>query len=469
MNRQSLYLTSVLLLSTFIGCESDTPVPTYPERMVRVRDMSVSSYPESAGVEVSVVNGGSANAGMMVAEGGSEAGTFPIAGTEEDIFAGTASGGSQGGSDSGGGINAGEIPAGTEDSTELNCLELLECIGGCGNEAMCFDRCLAQGSSEGLVALNELIDCDVRSACNSELNCVLERCGPELTRCDMGSDAPIGGSEVGGAEMGGSEMGGADMGGSQPPPSGPLSCSELIDCVGACPDEDADCPDLCLDAATDSATLALNELIFCRQLNSCSNATCIETFCTEELEACALDVSVNPPPSANECWIDFECPIERPYCVNERCVECVYQYDCAFGDECQQGVCMEVISSCTPDRYEPNDSIGEATSAELTNAIMSEEELMLCGTDIDVYTISICGSGTVTARVTFDSDAVDIDLELSLSGAFEPEAISAGYTGIEELSHTNLAAVEQTLYLNVYSYQPVSRASYQLDLNFECP
>ena len=127
-----------------------------------------------------------------------------------------------------------------------------------------------------------------------------------------------------------------------------------------------------------------------------------------------------------------------------------------------------MMSSCMQELYEPNNSFDDSTSSALTNLISVDEELMLCGEDVDYYTLSVC-FGDSHGDGHFDSATVDIDIELSFEGAAIPEAESAGVTGVEEVSFTNLAMTEQDIYLLVYPYRPVSEASYRLEITSECP
>ena len=241
--RRSLLMTSVMTLSIFSACEADETVPSYPERMVRTRDMSMSPPINTAGMQTMPVDAGD----QLVA--GNEAGLSDMAGDQiAGLEAGTDSGGEAqagalpagsmvGGMDQAGveqgGTLAGQMSAGSEAEVNLSCLGILECMGTCGEDSACVNDCLSRGSQEGIIALNELVDCDVRFSCGAEPNCLSISCAMELSRCELGGPG-MGGTEMGGIGWEGQRWR-TEMGGQTPPPTGPLSCSGVIDCIETCP------------------------------------------------------------------------------------------------------------------------------------------------------------------------------------------------------------------------------------------
>ena len=263
--------------------------------------------------------------------------------------------------------------------------------------------------------------------------------------------------------MSGAEMAGAEMGGSTVPVD-PLNCTELFDCVIACPDEDQNCVEGCLDVATPSATEALISLAICEERNMCTDLTCMTNFCNAELIDCERD---GRAPIA--CFFDLECPISLPVCVDGACAECEYSDDCALGYTCEQNSCVEISTDCESDFYEPNNDQASATSALLTSLITAEEELTFCVLDQDYYEVEVCPNGTVTSTVRFDSAQADIDTQFIFPNAILYEQIANGVGGVEQMTHTNLSNSPQIILLHVYPYDPVSSVSYTLELNFECP
>ena len=424
---------------------------------------------------------GTMTAGTMTA-GTMTAGTM-TAGT---MTAGTMTAGTMtAGTMTAGTMTAGTMTAGTEPTQELSCLGILECFGMCNSDPACTENCLNQGSLEGVTALDELINCDLRSNCEAEISCLSQQCASELARCEQG-DVPMAGAEMAGAEMAGAEMAGAEMAGaemagtemagtemagtemtgSNPPAPNSLSCSEVINCIEGCPEGDDPCNQGCVSGGTSSATVALAILVSCTEVNMCTDSACIDQSCTSELIDCLQD---RVTPTDRECLIDLDCPFSTPRCVNEQCMECEANFDCDLGYDCVSNSCVEVMTDCVDDFYEPNDRSEEATSTLLTGLITDDEVLSLCGPDIDYYAVSICPGGTTTASVTFDSDIVDIDIEFTFPGDIISQDVSAGVTGTENVTHTNIGSEDQTINLIIYPYQPVSEVTYSLDLVSSCP
>ena len=102
---------------------------------------------------------------------------------------------------------------GSRPSTELGCLEILECLGSCNEDSMCVNNCISNGSVEGITALNELVNCDQTQNCAADASCLNQRCATELLRCETGMPPNTGGTEMAGSEMAGVEMAGSEMAG----------------------------------------------------------------------------------------------------------------------------------------------------------------------------------------------------------------------------------------------------------------
>ena len=480
LNLLAPFIPLLSITFLFFACGDETLAPEYLEPMVRVRDMSIASpvYTQ-AGQEAGSdgIAGNPMLADMMNGMAGSES----FAGSMSNQGGGEVMGGSiaEAGSSMPAGMEAGAMP-----SAELSCLGILECLGSCNENAMCIETCVNNGSVEGITALNELVGCDQSQNCASEVNCLNQRCAAELIRCETGMMPNMGGAEmagiemagievggtemagteVGGTEMAGTEVGGTEMGGTTPP-VGPLSCIETLDCVETCADDDQNCTEGCVNAASSSAMIALASLVVCGEDNLCMDSTCITNFCSTELTDCALDGQM----MASDCLFDLECPISLPVCVDGACAECEYSSDCDLGYTCEQNSCVEMNRDCQADFYEPNNEQNTATSALLTSLISSEESLSLCVLDRDYYEVEVCPNGTVTSQVRFDSLQADIDTQFIFPNASTFEQIANGFSGVEQMSHTNLSASPQIILLYVYPYDPVSSVNYTLELEFECP
>ena len=459
MSKTFIITNLSIIFLTCISCEDINEAPSYPEPMLRVRDMStdevINTYPTAgmtSNTAGTTMNGGTEGG----VDGGSLAGT--IAG--ESVMAGTTAGMSSGGGQAGsiyGGMEAGSDLGGVEGGTnggsmmsgQLSCIGILQCMDICeAEDDLCVQACFDQGSPEGIIALNELIDCDIRQGCQANVDCLIASCSTEVTRCEQGSGVNMGGTEAG-MEAGNT---GGMTGGSQPLPEGPLSCSETFDCLELCDEADNSCIQYCLDLATPSAIIAFSNLLACNETNMCSdspNPDCIPLNCSDELEACIDDGQTDPVPVP----------------------ECVIDMDCGSNYTCTQNACEAI--SCSDDMYEPNNSIMDATSTTLTALISSEEELTICGNDEDYYAVSVCGFGAVTATVTFDGELIDIDIAFTLPNSLFDEEVSQDATAsVEEVTYENLAPVDQTIYLRVDQFSLFSdpaNASYTLDLSFNCP
>lgn len=423
-----------------IACE-DPEAPLYPEPMLRMNvDREARETQEGAGAMTS--NGGTSEGGMGL--GGELGGMGGGIGREGGIQGGEMSGGEVvsgstipvGGSTTGGeggGMSGGDGSGGSTGGDPLwgddSCSDILVCFNACPEaDQNCFDLCMDQGSAEGISALNALIDCDLRSGCASMETCLVTFCAPELERCDLGG-ALSGGSEGGepaGSE-GGALNGGELAGGSDPIIGENLSCNEIINCFGQCPDDDQSCLDACYDAGTYSAQYALDDIYLCADIFSCSDANCLEIFCDYELSVCAED---------------------------------------GQGGASSGGGCIS-------DVYEPNNSSLTATSSSISRMIDNSESLTLCGSDEDYFAFELCAGGTLTATVTFDSFTADIDLDLFLEGLDEPEEISNTWFDVETVSYNNIGTEAQVLLLRVFVFMndnSLNGITYAVDFSVSgCP
>lgn len=99
------------------------------------------------------------------------------------------------------------------------------------------------------------------------------------------------GSSLGGApDEGGAS--GASFAGSPNDGTTPerLSCLGVLQCAGACPDDDVDaCVEACLNQTSESSQPVTAAFIQCIADNECADATCIQAKCESELTGCVSD------------------------------------------------------------------------------------------------------------------------------------------------------------------------------------
>jgi hypothetical protein len=97
-----------------------------------------------------------------------------------------------------------------------------------------------------------------------------------------------------GASNGASADGGDAPGSSGAPPGetapSRLSCMGVLQCAGACPDQDVDaCVQACVDRTSESSQPVTTAFIQCIENNQCADATCIQAKCESELSECVAD------------------------------------------------------------------------------------------------------------------------------------------------------------------------------------
>jgi len=88
-------------------------------------------------------------------------------------------------------------------------------------------------------------------------------------------------------------------------------------------------------------------------------------------------------------------------------------------------------SSCTLDRFEPNDASGAAASV----SAMSYANLFSCSTDDDYYAIDLMNGDVITINITFDHSEGDIDLRLYQPGSFSAVADSVTFMAPEVITN----------------------------------
>jgi len=73
-----------------------------------------------------------------------------------------------------------------------------------------------------------------------------------------------------------------------------VSCKEILDCVGACANNDDACVDACIAKGSPDAQAKATELKSCIAKNACNDNTCLQAKCSRELTTCAQDTGSAP-------------------------------------------------------------------------------------------------------------------------------------------------------------------------------
>jgi hypothetical protein len=89
-----------------------------------------------------------------------------------------------------------------------------------------------------------------------------------------------------------SDDGGAASDGGTPP----LSCSGILTCVSKCADNDATCTNICVTSGSPEGQNAVNDIVTCVQQNGCMDATCYQSNCSAQLEACVTSAHTGGQP-----------------------------------------------------------------------------------------------------------------------------------------------------------------------------
>jgi len=95
-----------------------------------------------------------------------------------------------------------------------------------------------------------------------------------------------------GAAADGGESGSAFGGASGEETASALSCLGVLQCAGACPDENVDaCVEGCLNQTSESSQAPTIALVQCIADNACADSECIQAECQSELAACVADAA----------------------------------------------------------------------------------------------------------------------------------------------------------------------------------
>ena len=169
------------------------------------------------------------------------------------------------GDDSGGGGS--EDTGGGGGTTDLNCVEIIECINSSGGTQADLESCIDQGTPEAQGQINDVLIClqeNCGEAASDEefASCQQEFCSAELAACT-----------------------------GQAAPSGDANCEETVGCVLTCADQE--CANACISDADSTETAEAAIDYFNCGVESCAEATSAEEFlsctdaaCPDEAAAC---------------------------------------------------------------------------------------------------------------------------------------------------------------------------------------
>ena len=219
-------------------------------------------------------------------------------------------------------------------------------------------------------------------------------------------------------------------------------CDEDDDiCIDLCEtDEDCDDDDLCTTDACVEGECVRTLVVECEDDG---------LFCTGE-EACDPDtgecVSGGDPCEADGLLCDEE---------NDGCVECFEDADCAEGEVCQDGVCVEPITECETD--------ADCAEGEVCDdGVCIEAPAVECETDADCAEGEICVLGECYEVDGLDGAAlyathcagchgiegeggIGPDIRLQSAAELTAGLESGSHAGVAELSEEEIAAMADYL------------------------
>lgn len=105
--------------------------------------------------------------------------------------------------------------------------------------------------------------------------------------------------------------------------------------------------------------------------------------------------------SERDCALDQICDPDLGICVDKK-PACTSDESCASSERCDiaSGKCL--ARQCTPDRFEPNDTIDAALAAGRVLAEGDFAQLTICGEDVDVHLIDLVRGDSLTASLDTD-------------------------------------------------------------------
>ena len=147
--------------------------------------------------------------------------------------------------------------------------------------------------------------------------------------------------------------------------------------------------------------------------------------------------------------------------------QCAAEEDCGNGvdDDCNAlaDECDSACNGCADDDLEPNDVPFAVPGLE-----DGSYDLDICPCRDDWFAFDLLDGGSITAMATFESEVIDIDLQVfrqadAETGLDNPVASSMTTTDSERVNY--IATSGGTYYLRVFSFRAGSSGSYALDVS----
>jgi hypothetical protein len=144
----------------------------------------------------------------------------------------------------------------------MTCEELNECLSNCPDgDRLCSNNCIGRSTQMAYDSFVAAVDCLNSTDCpDDDAACQQMACQAEIEACLGPPVTPVGNQ----------------------------TCSQLNDCLVACPDADQDCNDTCIRAASPEGFRLLNEAIQCIDDAGCmpNDAACQQANCAAQISAC---------------------------------------------------------------------------------------------------------------------------------------------------------------------------------------
>lgn len=142
------------------------------------------------------------------------------------------------------------------------------------------------------------------------------------------------------------------------------------------------------------------------------------------------------------CLSDLDCNQPQEICnlTSGACDPGCASTGCSGGDTCDQatGHCVGT-QTCSPDRLEPNDAPGQASTGGGTQV-----GLTLCPGDVDFFAVSLGAGDDITVTIDFVQGEGNIDAELLDAGG-SPVASANGTGNQETIQYTSTAGGDYTI------------------------
>ena len=148
------------------------------------------------------------------------------------------------------------------------CLPLIDCHQDCGNNRSCQTQCMGNAPTQAQNRFNLLLQCDQTLQCEGDWDCLNRYCFDEVAQCDPTL----------------SILDGDDPNLWVEKDESLLSCLPLLNCVQNC--LSSSCVQDCYQSASNEGITEYNNLSTCSESFGCSDSTCMQEKCPEEVLSC---------------------------------------------------------------------------------------------------------------------------------------------------------------------------------------